>query len=180
MKYLILICCFFCLQQDEVIIPWTSSYKLTWQDFKGKPNYNTRPAATTASGISFGFSIKQRNKKDVGFSTDIHTNFYPNKSWYKKEEATNHILNHEQVHFDITELFARKLRQRLEQVKPQKNTKKVLNNIYAQILKNLREKQLLYDSETDHSINIESQNRWNIYVKEELNKLEKYKSTAVK
>lgn len=155
---------------------WTASYKLTWDDFKGKPNNNVGSVAITASGISFGYSIKENNNSIVDFNTEVSANFFPEKSWYKKELANAHILNHEQLHFDITELFARKFRKELERLKPENGIKKTFNHINRTINKELDAMQDLYDTETNHSINVEAQTKWQVYINEELDKLSQYKS----
>jgi len=180
MKYIFILCCFFSLQKTPELKPWHANYNLTWQDFKGDANYNIKSAASTASGIYFRYSLQQKNKKDIGFNTEVVAYFYPEKSWCKKGVVTKHILNHEQIHFDITELFSRKFRQRLAHVKPQKNTKKVLNKLYATIRQELQSMQNLYDTETNHSINKVQQAKWNVFVEKALNKLDNYKSTDLK
>ena len=113
-RIVLLFLCFFCIQNDESVLSWDASYKLSWSDFKAKPNTNSSAVAITASGIIFGFSIKQTDKnKVVSFTTDVYAHFYPEQSWYKMKRANNHILQHEQLHFDITELYARKFRYRI-------------------------------------------------------------------
>lgn len=156
---------------------WNESYKLTWQNFKAKPNKNDGAVAITASGITFGFSIKQTDKnKVVSFTSDVDSHFYPEQSWYKIERADNHILGHEQLHFDITELYARKFRYRISQVKLSNSVRRQLKKIHNDINTELSRTQNKYDNETDYSRNFEFQSKWKIYVDAELNKFSKYKS----
>ena len=170
--------CVLGLQNDtEPVMSWSESYKLSWNDFKGEPRYNIGAVATTASGISFGFSIRQSNSRVVGFTTEIYAHFYPEQSWYKPEKADNHILGHEQLHFDITELYARKFRQRVSKLTVSKNIKSELNRIHKTINKELAALQDKYDGETDYSRNKEMQYKWQAYIKKELQKLDAYKST---
>ncbi|MEP1489245.1 MAG: DUF922 domain-containing protein [Algibacter sp.] len=175
-KFFLAICCFLCVPKDSSVMSWTESYKLTWEDFKGEPNYNFNSVAITASGISFSYSIKENNNSVVDFKTEVYANFFPEKSWYKKELANPHILNHEQLHYDITELFARKFRKELEGLSPNNGIKKTFNKINNTINKELGALQDLYDTETNHSINVEAQTKWQLYITEELEKLSQYKS----
>ena len=156
---------------------WSESYKLSWADFKAKPNTNVNAVAITASGITFGFSITKTDSNQViGFTSEVHAHFYPEQSWYKKERADNHILGHEQLHFDITELYARKFRQRISHLKMSNNIRKELKVIHNAINKELSQMQDNYDNETNYSINYESQKEWHNYIAIELKKLSKFKS----
>lgn len=173
----LLLCCLVFVQNDEPVLSWNDSYKLTWQDFKAKPNSNDSAVAITASGITFGFSVRQIDKNDVvSFSSEVHAHFYPEQSWYKIEQADKHILGHEQLHFDITELYARKFRYRISQVKLSNSVRRQLKKIHNEINTELSQMQDKYDNETDYSRNIETQSKWKIYVDTELETYSKHKS----
>lgn len=166
-----------CFQEEEPVLTWETDYKLKWTDFKAEPNYNDDAVAITASGISFGFSITQTDKKEVvSFSTEVFAYFYPNQSWYKVERANNHILKHEQLHFDITELHARKFRYRISQIKMSSQLKEQLSKVHTNINQELSEMQNKYDSETNNSRAIEAQKTWEQFIAVELKKYSNYKS----
>ena len=163
--------------QEEPVITWSKDAKLTWADFKAKPKTNSSAVAITASGITFGFSIKSTDKNEVlSFNTDVNAYFYPEQSWYKPERATKHVLGHEQLHFSITELHARKFRARIAQLKVSNQVRKELKTLQSAINKELAEMQNRYDTETDFSRNEESQEKWNTFVNAELTKYDAYKS----
>ncbi|MAB49567.1 MAG: DUF922 domain-containing protein [Flavobacteriaceae bacterium] len=161
---------------NDETIPWNDTRKLEWEDFKGNPNPDSDAVALTASGITFGYSVKTSGKRIIDYSTTVEAHFYPNKSWYLSEKADNHILAHEQLHFDITELYVRKFRQQLERLVVNQNIKIQMNQIHVAINEALDKTQKTYDEQTNHSINVEAQNYWENYIEEELKKLEKYKS----
>jgi len=176
-RILLLLCCLVFVQNDEPVLSWNESYKLTWQDFKAKPNSNESAVAITASGITFGFSIRQTDKNEVvSFSSEVHAHFYPEQSWYKIEQVDNHILGHEQLHFDITELYARKFKYSISQVKLSNNVRRDLKKIHNDINTELSQMQNKYDTETDYSRNFESQSKWKIYVDTKLATYSKHKS----
>lgn len=176
-KILLVICLLFFIQNDnEPVMPWSNNYRLTWNDFKAKPQRNVSAVATTASGITFGFSIKESDKRVISFTTEVHAHFYPEQSWYKPERADNHVLGHEQLHFDITELFARKFRKRISLLKTTNDVAKRLRTIHRDINKELAALQDKYDSETDFSRNVEMQKKWKVFVINELKMLESFKS----
>lgn len=180
MKYVIvfLFALSFCYGQKDSkeTMSWNANTPIVWKDFKGKPNSNSDAAAQTASGISFGFSIGKTGGRITDFTTTVECLFYPSESWYKPNVASPHILKHEQVHFDITELHARKFRQHITSVKPSTRLKEQLNALYKSISKDSYLMQKKYDEETNHSINKQQQAAWNIFIAKELKKLEAYKT----
>ena len=91
----------------------------------------------------------------------VETFFYPESSWYRPEVANDVILSHEQLHFDITELFARRMRQRLATYPFTKRVKGEMKQIYESAIREMREFQRRYDQETDFSRNEFRQAEWN-------------------
>ncbi|SHH36755.1 DUF922 domain-containing protein [Winogradskyella jejuensis] len=166
----------FAQDKDLETFSWQEDRPLVWADFKGKPNPNTDAAALTASGISFGFSIGKTGNRITDFSTTVECLFYPSESWYKVEDADDHILKHEQLHFNITELHARMFRQQISELRASSQLKTQLNSLYKAISKASYEMQNKYDDETNHSINKEQQAAWQNYITAELKKLEAFKT----
>jgi len=155
--------------QEEEAILWNSGQRLSWANFKAEPPKNTEIAATTASGLSYQFSTTEENGK---YELDyiVSTFFYPNRSWYQANICDEVILSHEQLHFDISELYARKMRKIMDNTTFTKNVKAEVKAIYRQINKELAEFQQVYDRETNYSRNIEQQLSWNKKIKEALAK----------
>lgn len=147
--------------QDEETITWKSGVKLSWSNFKGEPT-NTRAAAVTASGLTYNFSTLRKNDDVVEVNFEVKSYFYPKESWYRPEVSDAIILKHEQLHFDITELFARKFLERLNKTTFTNNAKEEVKAIYKQINTALNEYQNLYDSETNFSRNREQQQAWEV------------------
>ncbi|MGJ8593336.1 MAG: DUF922 domain-containing protein [Aquaticitalea sp.] len=164
------------IPMNDKVISWRDDLKLTWTDFKGPPKAHKYAVAVTASGITFEFSVKELNAEIISFDTKVEAHFYPDKSWYIKKEGTPQILAHEQLHFDITELYARKFRQQIAQLKVNGKLKTQLRELHLNINKELALAQNLYDQETDNSVNRDFQAKWVLYVEQELAKLEAYKS----
>ncbi len=139
---------------DEELISWNESKKLTWADYKGKAKPDTDAAASTATylGIEYNFSNK-------GFDYKITCSFSKTKSWGLHK--TDYILSHEQGHFDIAEIFARKLNKKMSEYKFNKNNfKDDLKKIYVNITSEKEEMQNDYDRETNHSIIKDKQTEW--------------------
>ncbi|RNC86826.1 MAG: DUF922 domain-containing protein [Winogradskyella sp.] len=174
--FLVFVSCVGAQNNDLETMSWNENRPLKFSDFRDRPNPNTDAAALTASGISFGFSINREGSRVTDFSTDVDCVFYPTKSWFKKEHTTQHILKHEQLHFDITELHARMFRQKISQLRPSSQIKSQLNQLYKAISKASSQMQQLYDEETRHSIDRPKQAAWQAYVAAELKKLNAFKT----
>ncbi|MGB6268699.1 MAG: hypothetical protein WBF67_06760, partial [Olleya sp.] len=139
-------------------------------------NPNTDAVAVTASGITFSYSIKQRDKVVVGFKTLVKAFFYPEHSWCKSEEVDTHVLGHEQLHFDITELHARLFRQRIAKLKPHDDLALTLKELHNTIESELATMQQTYDAESNFSIDVEGQKKWQDSIAIRLKTVEKFKS----
>lgn len=145
----------FARAQDDVdLIEWNDTRKLTWADFKGRPDTNSPNAALTNSSINMEFGYD-----DTRLTYSIKCRFNKNKSWGRVKN--DYILAHEQGHFDIAEIHARRLKQALSQYKFNASTvAKDVNEIYAGIISEHNQFQQAYDLETDHSRNPVKQKAW--------------------
>ncbi|HEY0040166.1 MAG TPA: DUF922 domain-containing protein [Flavisolibacter sp.] len=133
------------LMNEDEIIPWRTQRKLTWDDFLLTPQKQGDAVASTST--SLGISYQLKNDK---LTYTITCNFSKKKSWGLLK--TEYILAHEQAHFDITELHARKLYEALYHYELNPETfKKDIAAIYDRIVKEKEAMQEAYDSETDHS-----------------------------
>lgn len=147
-------------ENDEM--RWTHGRRLTWADFKGTPDAGNPMDALTESGITFTWSCDAR-----GFKAEIYSLFVPSKSWVR--DPTPALLAHEQVHFDITELHARKLRKYFAEMRnPCYLGKDGINAAARRIIGDSNEMQRLYDAETRHSERVAEQKRWENQVKAQL------------
>lgn len=161
---------------DEVVIEWSNAKKLTWSDFKGPIDRNSDAVAVTASGITFSFSVKESNGRYKSFNAEAKAHFYPEKSWYDKAQTNDHILAHEQLHFDITELHVRRLRYQIAKLNVSQSIKEQLRQLHRNANVQLAEMQNSYDVQTDNSRNVEAQVKWSLFVHAELQKFQDYRS----
>lgn len=160
-------------QAKEFKLSWDENKPLTWSDFLAEPNRQTPFSATTNSGISYSWSLTSKDGKDE-FVYEVRSNFYPNLSWVKGESSNSYLLAHEQLHFDISELHARKFRKAIQEYKISKNIKQELREIYYRIEAERQEMQNRYDAESNHSLAEDAEEKWQKFVKLELKKYNKY------
>ncbi len=162
--------------QDNPTMSWRHGYRLQWSDFEGAPERLNNVVAVTASGISFSFSSKTSETKLLDYNFTVKADFYPQESWCLKDRVTANILNHERLHFDITELYARKFRQRIKNTTFTLNISRQMEQLHDAINEELEIMQNAYDAETKHSQNIEKQKEWQAKIILQLNNLAYYGS----
>ncbi len=159
--------------QANTKIIWEENNKLSWEDFQGEPSNVIPYHANTSSGISYSWGLKGAlNKFELTY--DVESFFITDQSWVKPSYENDHLLKHEQLHFDISELFARKLREKLSKVdnsKLSKNSGGQLNKLYEDVAAERGLMQDQFDKETNHGSNKEAELKWQLKVVEELNKL---------
>jgi hypothetical protein len=142
------------LAESEETIAWQPARRLSWADFKANPDPTSDAAASTTTLVGIEYNISNNN---LGYT--INCRFSKDRSWGLHK--TPYILAHEQGHFDIAEIFARKLNKAMSEYEfNKKSFQKDLKKIYEDIMKEKEEWQEKYDKETRHSINKQRQAEW--------------------
>lgn len=160
-------------EKEDLKIAWDENKKLSWSDFQGRPEPG-KYVASTNSGISFTFSYTVKDGK-VAMDYEVKSNFYPKLSWYIPAEVDDYILQHEQTHFDISELHARMLRKKIEATLFTNNAKREVEALYKEIERQRRSMQVKFDIETDHSKNEQAEFKWEVYIAKQLRDYERWK-----
>lgn len=150
-------------------IVWSKDTQLNWSDFQGTPIENAAEVAMTASSVEYNY-YTSGNK--IGWK--VTPKFYPNLSWYIPASATDNILKHERLHFDITELYARMLRKQLQDNVHNVTDIKTLISIGKKLIAAWNAEQRKYDIETNHSINTAAQQKWELTIRKRLDALKDY------
>jgi len=150
-------------ENDE--ITWSESRKLTWEDFKGIPPDDPVEftVAVTCSTMDFEFHNTKNYK--------IESKFIKSKSWTVTDDSK--MLAHEQLHFDITELYVRKIRRSFDSLSIIKITNySQYDKIYQSNIQKCHKYQDLYDNEVLG--NHQNQQQWIKSVTSQLLKLKKF------
>ena len=125
-------------------IYWAPERRLRIADFWG----HTGPrglAAEASTGIT---SRSSGSYAEPTFRLDIRAYFEPCGSWIRDRDRDARTLAHEQVHFDITELFARRLARRyLEAIDSHATFQREHTRIYDAVWAESRAMQARYDTE---------------------------------
>ena len=88
---------------------WDSRNKLTWSDFRGKQDMESRYKASTTCEIVC--TVETTESEAL---VTVYCYFNIEESWTKTDDP--YLLNHEQRHFDLYEVYTRKMRQALSDI----------------------------------------------------------------
>ncbi len=164
----------FSLLSQHPPIDWSPEKKLSWDDFKAAPTGKMFEAAKSEFEIKFKYQGAYKEGKLV-FSFDVMPQFIPEESWYNQERATHELLMHEQLHFDITELFARKMRKRFRETTFSEDSyDSEIKALYVKTMTELKNYRSVYNSETFFGAKLDKQLQWNDKVAKTLNELSAY------
>ena len=153
-------------------IPWSASRHLTWADYLGAPDFSTDAAAMTVYLI--GYSTECTGDR---LSFSVTTTFQPDRSWVRSSvlESTvraTRLLEHEQLHFDLSELHARKIRQWLAGLsKACSMTRGELEKLVTNRVRDITSTQLEYDRDTDFGLDARAQAKWSADTAKALDKM---------
>lgn len=156
-------------------VPYSEIDKITLKDFKGF----RRPYQTLDGGNEFAFIVTSLSCKTNDNELKVEALFHPSRSYtFNDNLADKSLLRHEMYHFRITEIFARKCRQELSELK-QFPSKQTLDHIMDFQKTMEREMQYRYDDESYHSYIMKEQKRWEKKIDSLLTLSEKYKNPVI-
>lgn len=157
---------------------WTHPAQLTANDFR-KPSAGRKVRVKTGrrswrilegyiySGIAFSYEVKGKQVK-----YEVYAFMLPDDSWLADPE-NQATLEHEQAHFNITEIYARRLRQQLKQVARSEDARKK----YQQTMKDLAKVQADFDHDQEGETGVTDQ--WKKKIQSELNERAAFSSAPV-
>jgi hypothetical protein len=165
-------------------IEWSPTRRLSKEDFQGRV-----PVQAVNASLSF-LHVETWWECVVGeFIASARATFDPSRSWWRtsygniwgnagertsasraQREARRSVLtldlqllDHEQLHFDLAEIAARKIRRRFEGFKDScldGDSTEPIQTMVADVDRELQEEQHRYDRETNHGVNVRMQDQW--------------------
>lgn len=165
----ILLVCFLSLAWQvsyaQNVKKWRPDSLLQWSDYLGKPEADSKPDDGALSSTGVGFSYKLLAADPYAFKFDVFAFFLRDKSWVRENKKLDWVLKHEQLHFDIAQVFARRFLKAVNAYHFTSDYKNEIQQVYDQNRKEKIDFQAKYDSETDHGLNLHKQMEWDVYVK---------------
>jgi hypothetical protein len=175
----------------QSVIEWSNERRLSKDDFRGRVPINA--ASTSMSWLNIDVSWECEAGELFGTA---RATFDPERSWWRiaqgniwesgrassvgraRAEARRSVverdiqlLEHEQLHFDMAELAARRIRKRFADSKDvcdDPDRREELRHAIAEIDRELGEEQSRYDRETGHGTNPGAQDQWRRRIRKQL------------
>lgn len=149
---------------QEVFLNWSKSRPLKWEDFSGIVNDTSNFEAECFAQVRYTYKVN--SPKDFRF--DVEAIFDIGTSWIKPSNRSKSLLKHEQVHFDIAQLYACKLQQAFNTYPYTSKFSAEILAIFEALNKEYHTIQKLYDEQSNHSLASAKQKQWEVFVETEL------------
>lgn len=171
--FLIIVLCFFCNPKSDMIL-WTSHTQITWSDFQGVPP-NEKGLKLAVSSVKI---VVEGVEYYEGETPNYVVMSYFNKKRSWSVTTSEKSLLHERLHFDITEIYSRKIRRTIKNLKDEgEKDENVYKEAYRKLLKDHGEAQDRYDKEV--YFNKVKQQEWVDNFHKELEELKDYEYIPV-
>jgi hypothetical protein len=156
-------------------IPWSAERRLAWADFRGPAPGGTVEVARTVYILS-----AESRCRGQEFQFKVVALFLPMHSWVRPHvlvdpDARARVLAHEQTHFDLTEVYARRMRRHFAELyNPCGLVEEGVRTFVDRFVREEAEAQGRYDKETRYGLDAARQDRWNRDIADMLAALEKF------
>jgi len=171
----------FSIVPDNSLIYWSKNRKISWDDFTVKADMQNSALSCVAYREEISYHAMDRSHMD-SIIVEATANFDKRCSYVKPDSKTSYLLVHEQGHFDIAEINARRFRKALKEYVPKRydysTMKGDISAIDNKILNEWNTDNTLYDKETNRSENKVEQKKWNEKIAKELKELEGYSDAS--
>jgi hypothetical protein len=171
-------------------IEWSKNVPLTQRDFRSKVPSSASDTAHSWVGLDVTWECREGEAR-----SHARAIFDPDQSWWRTgtpaiwggldeglsrtqlenrrtpAERDQDLLRHEQLHFDLTEISARKIRKQFEDLSRACATPggdRRIGTAVADIERAWAEEQSRYDKDTDHGANRVTQRQWELRVRRQL------------
>ncbi|WP_226064521.1 DUF922 domain-containing protein [Kaistella polysaccharea] len=149
------------------VIEWSINHKINRSDFQGKIPDKTINHAGTSYNVSY--EIISTSIWTGKIQTRTFAIFDKAESWLNESFYTDELLNHEQKHFDIAQIFAYKLQKLInKEIKNSKDFNSKISYLSKIIGDECTAFQEKYDLQTDHGTILEKQKEYDKIIENEL------------
>jgi hypothetical protein len=155
-------------------IRWKQDYKLKWEDFEGNADPSSSFSAQSNCMFSYKASVDYKSG-EMTLSLLIYPCFTKKASWVIRENKQDGLLKHEQLHFDICELYIRRLRKQISALELNLlDPGAQIRIAFERAWSDYQVAQSLYDEESRHGLILDAQEKWETQVKKNLDELEEF------
>lgn len=166
--------------QEMVQFPWSADRPLLWNDFQGKPPVQAQDMMEAAQiHMTIRWQLQLIMEYDCQLqiwtaiidrpTLSVVNTMVPATSWVDRGRQDSATLSHEQGHFDVNEVYRRKLQAALAPLTAEGVTadaakqalQALIDTASQEILSQLTNTQAGYDQETRHGTDLQAQTAWN-------------------
>jgi len=158
-------------------IKWSKYTLIEWNDFKAPVDKKIPFYSTTKATIQYKYHCTSYNLKEGvwHFRFEVESYFLKNESWCIPGKQSDALLEHERLHNDINEIFARKLFMEFNKQTYTWNYETEIKEIFNRVHKAAQQMQAQYDEETNHFLNKAKQAEWQLYIQSQLDTLPQHR-----
>jgi hypothetical protein len=146
---------------------WSPTRKMTWADFTGTMPRTTKYSAQIFNNFEYSAPLKIENGV-LAIALQMKVYMLKSASWTSSTSLSEYSLGHEQLHFDIAKMVVERFKQKAKQILTVDNYDSQLQMLFIDMYREMNRLQKEYDDESNHSINIVGQEKWQQTTTEEL------------
>ena len=146
---------------------WSPTRKMTWTDFTGSMPKTSKYSAQIFNNFEYFAPLKL---EDGVLTIALQMKVYMLKSgsWTSSTALSDYSIAHEQLHFNIAKLIVERFKQKAKQILTVDNYDSELQLLFIEMYREMNRLQKEYDDESNHSINVGGQLKWQTQISEEL------------
>ena len=149
---------------------WSPTRKMTWADFTGTMPKTSRYSAQIFNNFEYLAPLKLE-KGVLTIRLQMKVYMLKSGSWTSSTNLSEYSIAHEQVHFDLTKIVVERFKQKAKEILTVDNYDSELQLLFIEMYREMNRFQKEYDDESNHSINVLGQQKWQQFVDEELRRM---------
>ena len=149
---------------------WSPTRKMTWLDFTGTMPKTTKYSAQIFNNFEY-FAPLKLEKGVLTINLQMKVYMLKSGSWTSSTSLSDYSIAHEQVHFDLTKIVVERFKQKAQRILTVDNYDSELQLLFIEMYREMNRLQKEYDDESNHSINVLGQQKWQQFVDKELKRV---------
>lgn len=170
-------------------LTWKAEKPLRWKYFNKVDSINVSAGIEALSSVGLYYNYTSTStyiahtaplQHHIYFDLDIYAKFFAEESKVLKTSTDDYVLKHEQMHFNISEIYARKFREIIVNSSGKLWSHEYFEAIYDSLVICENMDQVLYDKETLGASNRAQQAIWDEQILTRLDSLKAYENRKLK
>jgi hypothetical protein len=146
---------------------WSPVRKMSWSDFAGTMPKSSKYSAQIFNNFEY-FAPLKLTDGELTISLQMKVYMLKSGSWTSSTALSDYSIAHEQLHFDIAKVTVERFKQKAKQILTIDNYDSELQLLFIEMYREMNRLQKEYDDESNHSINVVGQAKWQSQISDEL------------